>query len=90
MNEDNIVVLTDENGDDVRFEFLDLITYANEEYIVLLPEEESDENTEVVILKVEDDEDGMETFGSVEDETTLQAVFEIFRAKFADEFNFVD
>ncbi len=89
---DNIIVLNDENGNEVKFEFLDLIEYDGEEYIILLPTEEGEDNDEVVILKVEDAEDDpeMETYVSVEDEATLNAVFEMFKEKFKDEFNFID
>ena len=31
-------MLNDESGNEVPFEFLDLIKYENEEYVVLLPE----------------------------------------------------
>ena len=34
---DNIIVLNDEDGNEVEFEFLDLIEYEGEEYVVLLP-----------------------------------------------------
>ena len=91
---DNIVVLNDENGQEVHFEFLDLIEYEGEEYVVLLPaeeEENSEEAGEVVILKVEDTEnEEEESYVSVDNEETLNAVFEIFKEKFKDEFNFVD
>ena len=88
---DNIIVLNDENGDEVEFEFLDLIAYENEEYVVLFPVEESDEAGEVVILKLEEtDNDSEESYVSVDDEDTLMAVFNIFKDKFKDEFNFVD
>ena len=36
---DNILVLNDEEGNEVEFEFLDLIEYEGEEYVVLLPVE---------------------------------------------------
>lgn len=94
--DDNIVVLNDENGEEVKFEFLDLIELEGEEYVVLLPleEEETEEPGEVVILKIEDsDEDSdeeTESYVSVDDEETLNKVFEIFRDKFKDEFDFVD
>ena len=39
--EDNIIVLNDENGEESRFEFLDLIELDNEEYVVLLPVEDT-------------------------------------------------
>ena len=97
MNEgeelDNILVLNDEDGNEVDFEFLDLIEYEGEEYVVLLPveEEESEEPGEVVILKLEDTEaDDEESYVSVDDEEVLNRVFEIFKHKFEDEFNFVD
>mgnify|MGYP000501980548 CR=1 FL=1 len=52
---DNIIILNDEDGNEVQFEFLDLIELDGEEYVVLLPTEgEEDEDGEVVILKVED------------------------------------
>ena len=89
---DNILVLNDEEGNEVEFEFLDLIEYEGEEYVVLLPvEEESEEPGEVVILKLEDSEsEDEESYVSVDDEATLNKIFEIFKEKFEDEFNFVD
>lgn len=92
---DNIVTLKDEDGNDVKFEFLDLIDYEGEEYVVLLPAEEAEdaEPEEVVILQLEkgaDENSDEETYVSVDDENVLNAVFEIFKEKFKDEFNFVD
>lgn len=91
---DNIVILNDEDGNEVKFEFLDLIDFEDEEYIVLLPvnEEGEEEEGEVVILKVEDtDEDAEEeSYVSVDDEEVLNKVFEIFKEKFKDDFDFVD
>lgn len=84
------IVLTDEKGNDVTFEFLDLIKYNNEEYVVFLPEEESDEAGEVIILKIETSDDGGETYVSVDDEAALTIVFEIFKERNKDVFNFVD
>ena len=91
--EDNIIILNDEDGKETKFEILDLINYDDEQYVVLLPtEEESDEPGEVVILRVEDtDQDSdEESYVSVEDEEVLNKVFEIFKDKFKDEFDFVD
>ena len=91
---DNIVILNDEDGNEVKFEFLDLIDLEDEEYVVLLPvtDEGEEDEGEVVILKVEDndDEDSEESYVSVEDEDTLNKVFEIFKEKFKDDFDFVD
>lgn len=88
---DNIIVLNDENGEEVPFEFLDLIEYMSEEYVVLLPKDESDDAGEVAILKVdENNSEDEESYISVDDEETLMAVFEIFKDKFKDRFNFLD
>ena len=84
--DDNFIVLTDDQGNDVKFEFLDLIEFEGEEYVVLLPEE----GDEVVILRVESIDDDSESYSGVDDERTLTAIFEIFKEKFKDEFNFED
>ena len=97
MNEelDNIIVLNDEEGQEVKFEFLDLVELDDEEYVVLLPISEEgveDDDGEVVILKLEDtdEESEEESYVGVEDEEILSKVFEIFKEKFKDEFDFVD
>jgi uncharacterized protein YrzB (UPF0473 family) len=93
-NLSNIIILNDENGNEVQFEFLDLIEYDSEEYVVLLPvvEEGEEEDGEVVILKVDDsdEESDEESYVSVDDEDVLTAVFEIFKEKFKEDFNFTD
>ena len=90
--ENNIVVLKDEDGNDVRFEFLDLIEYNNDNYVVLLPAEESEDGDEVVILKEDKESEtgDEEEYISVDDEDVLNKVFAIFKEKFKDEFNFED
>lgn len=92
---DNIVILNDEEGNEVKFEFLDLIELDEEEYVVLLPidDEGEEDEGEVVILKVEDTDDeesDEESYVSVEDEEVLNKVFEIFKEKFKNDFDFVD
>lgn len=83
---DNIVTLNDEFGNEVQFEFLDFVEYNGEEYVVLLPAD--GEDGEVVILKVEAIDDDNDSYTSVEDEDILMAVFQIFKNKFKDEFDF--
>ena len=91
---DNIVILNDEDGNEVQFEFLDLVELDDEEYVVLLPvtDEGEEDEGEVVILKLEDtdEESEEESYVGVEDEEILNKVFEIFKEKYKDEFNFVD
>ena len=90
LNEEevSILTLTDENGQDVNFEYLDCIDYEGVEYLVLMPEDE--EENEVVILAVEPVDEENENYLAVEDETILNAVFEIFKEKFQDVLEFED
>lgn len=88
MDNENVIVLTDEGRNEVRFEFLDLIPYRGKEYVVLLPT--SDDADEVIILQLEETDDETESYTSVENEFTLQAVFEIFKERAKDSFDFVD
>lgn len=92
MENDNIIVLTDEDGVDVEFEFCASIEYQGNEYVVLLPTD--DDDGEVVILQVMEDvdadEDDEATYVGVDDEEVLQAVFEIFKEQAGDEFDFED
>ena len=85
--EDLIVTLNDENGNEVKYQFLDLIKYKGTEYVVLLPVD--DEEGQVVILEVQDMGNGLESYTTVDDET-LVIIFDIFKEKFKDVFNFPD
>ena len=84
----NIITLTDADGKETEFEFVDLIEYEGEEYVVLLPVEEFDDD--VVILRVEPVSEDEDSYYGVEDEQVLNAVFAIFKEKYKDVFNFVD
>ena len=84
----SILTLTDENGVDTDFEYLDSVEYEGKEYLVLMPAEEI--ATEIVILEVEPVDEETENYLSVQDETILTAVYEIFKEKFADTLDFAD
>ena len=80
--ESSILTLTDENGNDVDFEYMDCIEYGGKEYLVLMPADE--ESDEVVILEVEPVDEETENYLSVSDEAVLNAVFAIFKEKYQD------
>lgn len=86
MDEENIIVLNDENGNEIEFEFLDLISYRQKEYVVLLPLKDSDE--QVVILQVEEADEETENYISVENEFVLNTVFALFKERSKDFFTF--
>ena len=84
--ETNILTLTDENGQDVEFEYLDCIEYDGKEYLVLMPADEL--ATEIVILEVEPVDEENENYLSVQDEAILNAVYGIFKEKYKDVLTF--
>ena len=85
---ENILTLTDENGVEAEFEYLDSIDYEGKEYIVLIPAD--DEATEIVILEVQPVDEEMENYVAVEDEAILDAVYAIFKDRFKDILEFGD
>lgn len=78
----SILTLTDENGVETDFEYLDSIEYEGTEYLVLLPAEE--ESNEIVILEVEPVDEENENYLAVQDEDILDAVYEIFKSRYQD------
>ena len=85
--ETSILTLTDENGVDAEFEYLDCIEYDNVEYLVLMSVEEPNH---IVILQIEPVDEENENYLSVDDETILNAVYSIFKEKFKDVLTFED
>ena len=84
--ETSILTLTDENGADVEFEYLDCIEYMGKEYLVLMPVES--ESAEIVILEVEPVDEENENYLSVQNEEILNAVYHIFKEKYEDVLTF--
>ena len=84
--ETSILTLTDENGQDTNFEYLDCIAYQDKEYLVLMPEGED----EIVIMEIEPVDEENENYLAVEDEAVLDAVYAIFKEKFKDVLTFED
>ena len=84
--ESSILTLTDENGVDNDFEYLDCIEYKGKEYLVLMPVDTVE--TEIVILEVEPVDEENENYLSVQDEDTLNAVYDIFKEKYKDVLTF--
>ena len=88
QEEENLITLTDENGVETTFEYLDCIVYNEKEYLVLIPAEE--DANEIVILEVQPVDEENENYVAVEDEDTLDAVYEIFKERFKDVLNFAE
>ncbi len=86
---DDIVVLIGEDGEEVEFEHLDTVEMNGNEYVILLPlDEQNEEIDEVVILKVDHNEDGEDAFVTVDNEEELNEVFEEFKERMEEEYDF--
>ncbi|HIU76463.1 MAG TPA: DUF1292 domain-containing protein [Candidatus Pelethocola excrementipullorum] len=78
MSED-LLVLTDENGEELQFEVLDIMEHKGEEYIVLFPED-GDEDEPVHILRVtsEDLDSGEEQYEGLDDRELIETLYQQF------------
>jgi len=79
LMEPNIITLTDQYGESVRFELLDIVEYEDQEFAVLYPADGGDDEP-VHILRITSenlDLDEME-FEGLDDEDLINAVFDLF------------
>lgn len=90
-DEEQIVLLTDEEGGQTAFVLLDDIAEGDTEYIVITPADvPEDDAGDVFILSVNEEPDGGARYESVEDEEILNRIYEIFRQNNQDEYDFED
>ena len=90
MNEEelDIVVMTDDEGNEYLYDIAARIEKGEDEYVVPVPQDEDDD--EVVILKSVIVDDETEEFVAEENEALTDEIFEEFKQLFADEYNFTD
>ena len=86
--ESSLITLTDDNGVETVFEYLDCIEYQGKEYLVMIPAEE--DANEIVILEIQPVDEENENYLAVEDEKLLNAVYSIFKEKYKDVLTFED
>ena len=87
LNDDELdftVTITDTDGVCAQYEFLDIVLYEKNEYAVLDP---MDGEGYVDIFRILT-ANGKEVYARVTDERVLDEIFEIFRIKNEDEFDF--
>lgn len=82
------VMLSDDEGNEAAYDIADFIEMDGNEYVVLVPQDEDDE--EVVILRVEEEDEETEVFVTEDNEEILEKVFETFKERFEDEYEFTD
>jgi len=96
MNEEynpDIVTVVDEDGKEHVFEELDRIETEDGKYIALLPlydeaEEILEDSGELIILRVEEEEDGEQYLSPIEDDDEFEEIGKIFEERLSDIFEF--
>lgn len=86
---ENIYTLYDEDGVACEFEHLDTVKFDGEEYCIFIPVEDGAEYG-VEIMQIVPDENGEKILRSVEDEDVLSEVYEVFKERNTDLFDFED
>jgi len=78
LDQENIVELVDDEGNEVRFEHLMSLEHEGKIYICLVPVEPMDDvaEDELVIMRILTDEEGNDYYSTIETEEELNAVFE--------------
>jgi len=86
----DVIVLTDDDGQDHEFELIEILELDEREYAVLAPldgESDADEvdEDEAIILRVETDENGERVFSDIEDDEEWEKVAEAWESSLDDE-----
>ena len=76
--EDRIVILQDEDGNDVPFEHIKTLTHKGGAYILLEAQQDMEDclQGESIILRIEQDDNGDDMYATIEDEAEYQEVFQ--------------
>jgi len=86
LEEAEIIELTDDEGNVIAAEVLDVVEYEEQLYMILYPVEDGEE-TGVIIMQIEEGEEE-DTLISVDNTIVLDAVFEEFKSRNNDVFDF--
>jgi len=78
LDQENLVVLVDDDGNEVTFEHLMSLEHDGKVYICLAPAEpmEDVDEDELVIMRIEQDEEGNDFYSTIDSEKELNEVFE--------------
>ena len=92
--EQNLLTLTDEEGQEHEFEIVDTMDLDDERYMALVPvfadpQDSLEDSADLVILKVvPDDESGEELLQTIEDDDEFNRVADLFMERLEDYFEF--
>ena len=74
-----LLTLTDEDGAETEYEYLDTIEYKGKTYCVLYPNVDSDDEDYIILEVVETEDPEYNDYRGIPDPKTMNAVFEIYK-----------
>lgn len=83
-NDVDKITLLDEDGVENTFEVVTKLDIEENEYVIVIPEDEQDDS-EAIVLKIGKDSEGNDVLSSVEDEEEFKIVEEAYEALFSGE-----
>ncbi|HEX6989178.1 MAG TPA: DUF1292 domain-containing protein [Bacillota bacterium] len=87
MEDIDTVVFRDEDGEEIEFEVLDFIEVDGQEYVIVAMPDSEDE---AFILRVEPDDQGNETYVTIDDDAEWDRVAEAYEELLEEEEDDVD
>ena len=88
------ILLYDDEGDSVEFEHLDTIEMDGKKYVVLTPyvedEASQDEESDVYIMAVVESDTGDNVLEMVDSEEEIEKVFQEFKKRTIDDYEFLE
>ena len=83
----DFVTIVDDEGNEFELEHLDTAEMNGSLYMAFVPADidEDDDDFGLIILEVVSDEDGEDSFASIDDEDELNMVFELFVERLSDD-----
>jgi Protein of unknown function (DUF1292). len=81
------ITLTDEDGNEIELEHLDTVEYNNQTYMAFLPANAAlEESYDLIIMKIELEENGEEVLVTLDDEDEESELFQIFSERLEESF----
>lgn len=85
---EGVLTFLDEDGKEVRFDILDVVSLEDKEYLVVMPisgiELNEEEEGNILILEIKQ-ENGEEVYDTVVDDEIAEKVFEKFQEEYGDD-----
>jgi len=81
------ITIIDDDGNEFELEYLDTMDYNGETYAAFLPTDIDEDSPDfgIIILRVIPDDEGFDTYESIDDDAVLQDVYEHFSVLLFDE-----